>query len=330
MRYRDECKRIFDEYASKALKAQSAAESLKRELHAVCPELKEIDGALSECSLKLFAESLKGGGDLAERIEKIKSENAILQEKRKKCLSVHSLPEDITEPKYECKNCNDSGYAGGKMCGCLKGRLTTARIEYSGIGQLIRTQSFESFNVNYQSADKIAFAETKRIYDRCLSYANTFGGEDKNKDNRNDSLLFMGKTGLGKTHLSTSIAKRVIERGFEVVYDTASNIMSDFEAVHFKNGERGMTDKYFECDLLIIDDLGTEMQTSFTLSTLYNIINTRINRAKGTIINTNLTRDELRKRYEERITSRLFGEYKPILFKGGDVRMLKLKNENYD
>lgn len=325
MEYKDECKKIFDEYASKALKAVAAAEAIKRGLHAAHPELKAIDTALAEGSLELFTESLKGGDDLADRFDRIKEKNISLQKKRKKYLEANKLPIDITEPAYACKKCADSGYTDGKMCECLNIRLTTARIECSGIGHLIRTQSFESFNVNYQSANKPAFAGIKKIYDFCRSYAEAFG-DAAGKRSTADSLLLTGKTGLGKTHLSTSIAKRVIERGYEVVYDTATNIMNDFEQEHFKNGEKGMTDKYFNCDLLIIDDLGTEMQTSFTLSTLYNIINTRINRAKGTIINTNLSQDELRKRYEERITSRLFGEYMPLLFTGADVRMLKLRD----
>jgi len=144
------------------------------------------------------------------------------------------------------------------------------------------------------------------------------------------NMLFLGPTGLGKTHLSTSLAKVIIDRGYDVVYESAQNIFSDFEYDRFKSGysedrSGGRASKYLECDLLIIDDLGTELSNQFTISCLYNIINTRINREQSTIISSNMTQNDLRERYADRITSRLLGEFKVLFFMGEDIRAQKLR-----
>ena len=141
-------------------------------------------------------------------------------------------------------------------------------------------------------------------------------------------VLMIGPTGLGKTHLSSALAKRVIERGYDVFYSTAIDLFSDFEYQRFKSGvgeDNGRIERYFDCDLLIIDDLGTEFINQFTVSTLYNLINSRINRKKPIIINTNLSTKEILQKYTDRITSRLLGEYKILSFVGDDVRKQKLK-----
>ena len=152
---------------------------------------------------------------------------------------------------------------------------------------------------------------------------------EKFNDSTSTSLLFVGATGLGKTHLSTAMATGIIYKGYDVIYDTAQNILSDFEDERFRkdnlNESKGyLTKKYFTCDLLIIDDLGTELTNTFTLSVLYNLINTRVNSKKPMIISTNLMSKELNQRYDQRITSRLLGAFEPILFHGKDIRMQKL------
>ena len=145
-------------------------------------------------------------------------------------------------------------------------------------------------------------------------------------------MIFMGGTGLGKTHLSTSIARRIIDRGYDVFYAGSITMISDFEMQRYGNsagGETGLgTSQYYDCDLLIIDDLGTEVINQFTTTVLYNVVNTRLNRKKATIINTNFTQDDLRHKYSDRITSRIFGEYRVIPFVGKDVRMVKFHRHN--
>ena len=146
-----------------------------------------------------------------------------------------------------------------------------------------------------------------------------------------ESLLLVGPTGLGKTHLSTAVAKTVIDRGYDVVYTGAIGMLADFERARFGNAsgaESGNgTERYFDCDLLIIDDLGSEVSNQFTVSCIYNVINNRISLGNPTIISTNLNQNEIGDRYWDRITSRLFGEYLPLVFSGTDVRKQKISRK---
>lgn len=314
--------RIRREYDGKNINAKEKAASKLEELHRALPDLREIDAAMAGTGMKLMREMMAGGGDVGERIERVKLENEQLQKDRAACLKYHGYPADYTDVHYECEKCSDTGFVGTKICECMRKKLIEAGYESSGIGNLMRTQSFETFRLDYFSDDKRVYENMRGVLGICKRYADGF--DDKKLSN----LLLCGATGLGKTHLSTSIAKVIVDRGFDVVYDTAQNIFGDFEYERFNrsynDGDNGRTERYFDCDLLIIDDLGTEVTNAFTISCLYNLINTRLNHDRSMIINTNLTRDELRKRYADRVTSRLFGEFSPLMFYGKDIREKKL------
>jgi DNA replication protein DnaC len=185
-------------------------------------------------------------------------------------------------------------------------------------------ETFDSFELTYYNDTKSS--ETgisprrcmEMIYEICVEYSRKFG-------EKSDNLFFNGATGLGKTFLSASIARVVAEKGHSVVYDMAGSIFNKFEDVKFQRIEdqdeaRSEIKRYLECDLLILDDLGTEMTTVFTISALYELINTRLITNRKTIISSNLTFDELRRRYTEQITSRLEGEYQVLTFRGEDIR----------
>ncbi len=314
--------RIRQQYADKNLRAKNEAEARTRELHMQYPELEKIDRVLAETGLSILKEASKGKDGLEARIEAIKEGNKSLLEARGAYLQSIGYPADYTSVKYECEKCSDTGFVGTKMCECMRRELVLAGYESSGIGGLIRTQSFESFSLDYYKRTSNEFSNMQMIFDTCKAYAERFS------EGNGESLFFCGTTGLGKTHLSTSIAKVLIERGFDVVYDSAQNIISDFEYERFGRGygdnSDSRTDKYFDCDMLIIDDLGTEMANQFTVSCLYNIINTRINHSKSMIISTNLAQNEIRERYADRITSRLFGDFMVMKFAGKDIRLQKL------
>ncbi len=314
---RDSYARIQKEYETKHKNAIAAAEAKLIELHAMHPDLKAIDDKLRLTGVKIMQEAMKGKIGIEERIAVIQKENLALQAERNALLKKYGLPEDYTDPKYECKECNDSGFIGINMCRCFKSAMAKCAFENSGLGALLKDQSFDTFDMSYYMDDKASYEKMSKNVDICKNYAESF-------DNSGKNLIFIGGTGLGKTHLSTSIAKKVIEKGFEVVYDSSPNVFNDFSKEQFKD-ESGLTQKYFDCDLLILDDLGTEMHTAFTVSCLYNVINTRLNTGKSTIINTNLSIDELRKMYTERITSRILGCFNPLLFTGKDIRMQKLQ-----
>lgn len=315
---RDNYIRIKKEFDGKYIRNREAAEKRLFECYERIPELKEIDNALSKIGMSIFSETMKGREGLEERLEKLRLENAELRRSRAELLTFNVLPADYTDIHPECSICGDTGAVGTKMCVCMKKALIEAGYESSGIGNLIKTQTFESLDPFYYSDDPGA---ADRI-EKCRNYAESFSSD------KYSNLLFIGNTGLGKTHLSTAIAKVIIERGYDVVYETAQNIFSDFEASHFGRDTDVDVSRYLNCELLIADDLGAEMTTSYTVSCLYNIINTRINHNRSTIINTNLDSSELRRRYSDRIFSRLAGEFTVYTFSGKDVRLKKITGGN--
>ncbi len=314
-------RRIREEYNSKYLEAREAAEARRAELHARFPELADIDAAIAKTGPAVFAAAMKGKNGLDARLAEIKAENKALRDARAKFLTANGYSADYTEVKYECDKCSDSGFVDGKMCSCMREKLVRAGLESSGFGSLIETQTFETFSLDYYKKDRDTYEKMKYVYDALKEYAESFDAEIA------QNVIMFGGTGLGKTHLSSAVARRLIERGYDVQYVSAIKLISDFEHERFKGGSDGETDRYYDCDLLIVDDLGCEMSNQFTVSCLYDIINMRINKKKSTIVSTNLTPNDLRAKYWDRITSRLLGEYRVLLFVGTDVRAQKLSEK---
>lgn len=314
-------KRISEEYMTKNLRAKEDAERRKKVLHARFPEIAGIDNELAMTGLKLMQAAKGDPATLHERIDELKRGNEELLSARRDILLSKGVPEDYSDVHYECPDCMDTGMINGVMCKCMRRALVLAGYESSGIGNLIVKQSFDNFDLSYYSGDE------RRNMERALEKAKSFAvnfGEEKARN-----LLFMGTTGLGKTHLSSAIAKTVIDRGYDVVYETANNIFNDFEYERFGRGYQAQgselrTARYFDCELLIIDDLGTEVSNQFTVATLYNLLNARLIGEKSMIISTNIKKEELFSRYADRITSRIFGEFELILFSGKDIRSQKL------
>ena len=310
-------RRIAAEYKDKNLRAKQAAEQRRVELHRAIPQVADIDRELTKTGLRIMREALNGREGLDARIKKLEEGNALLLEAREMLLTANGYPADYSAVKYECDACMDTGFIEGRMCKCMRRALNMAGYESSGVLKLIEKQNFETFDLSYyEGAEKNNMA---RILSRTRAYAAAFDGSMHN-------LLFIGTTGLGKTHLSSAIAKEVVEKGYDVVYESAQKIFSDFEAEKFGRTAQGedRTGRYLSCDLLIIDDLGTEMQSQFTVSCLYNLVNSRLIAEKSMIISTNIRKEELLAKYTDRITSRLFGEFEICVFAGKDIRSQKL------
>lgn len=308
-------KRIKDAYTAKRKEAERLAEERKAQVHALSPAIEEIDRKLAGTGLLLFRIASEGGEDLPKKIEETRKESEKLLDKKKALLSMLGLPADYTEIHYECAACSDTGYLPNtKMCECMKRALAEEGFRTSGLGALIDRQSFENFSLDrFDEEDRSIM---KHNLDFLRDYADTFRAGKK-------SLILIGGTGLGKTHLSTALARAVIEKGYSVLYDTAHNVIFDFNYDQFKSKpeEELRSEKYLDCDLLLLDDLGTEVQTKHTASYLYNLINTRMNRGKTTVVSTNLTPNDVVERYGDRLASRLFGEYEILLFRGKDLRL---------
>lgn len=317
---RDNLKKIKEEFHAKRRAALEESEIRTRELENKYPDLKALNLAIRGVGASIIDAALSGKGNVSERMKEIEKEYNDNITFRKTFLETYGYPVDYLDIHYECDKCNDEGYdEDGNMCICMKRALAMATYESSGLGKLLTRQSFDNFSLDYYENGNEK-TNMRMIYDACREYAENFTSKTS------ENMLFFGTTGLGKTHLSTAVAKSVIDRGFDVVYVTAQTLFDDFEEDKFsRNNNNGdLTEKYFGCDLLIVDDLGTELSTQFTVSCLYNIVNARINAEKPMIISTNLDRKELRQRYADRITSRLFGEFSVMCFTGTDIRAKKL------
>lgn len=315
-------KTVTENFKTKKQKAEDLAKLRRDELYAAVPEIRDIDKMISSTGLRIFGESVgRGKNGLEERIARLKSETDALCAKRRALMESAGFAAGYDDVKYECPICSDSGFTNtGARCKCFSRALAVAGFESSGMAKLISKQSFENFSLDFYGDDREKMEDN--LF-RARRFAAEFGHGGA-KD-----LLFIGTTGLGKTHLSSAIAKAVIEGGADVVYESAQNIFSDFEYERFSraysDGSVPKTKKYFDCDLLIIDDLGTEVSNQFTVSCLYNLMNTRIVEEKSMIISTNVSKEDLLSRYSDRILSRLFGEFEIFVFSGRDIRSQKLR-----
>ena len=315
----EQLREVRKRIADRRFMAEEAAEARRREVEEKSDEIKKIDAVLASTARRIFEVTVAGGDERADRIEALRRENEELLSERRAILELLGYPADYTEIRYFCPACQDTGYNGMKMCACMKRELVLEGFRASGIGKLIEKQSFENFSLDYYKA-----AEDRALMEKNLAMAKEFA---ETTPPAYGNLLMVGGTGLGKTHLSTSIARRVIERGYEVRYDSVQNVLAAYEHDRFRSGRDEADDErsrvYVDAELLILDDLGTEMVNSFSLSSLYHLLNTRINQEKPTVISTNLMEEELQTKYSDRIFSRLLGEYKILLFRGTNVRYLK-------
>ena len=318
---RENFNRIRQEYEEKYLKARESADARRFQVHSEIPEIAEIDRLLERTGARIMGIICSGAADSEARIAKLRADNELLISKRKELLASKGYPADYTDVKYECDKCADSGYVGTKMCECMRKKLVFAGYESSGMSRLMKEQNFDNFSLDFYKNNKDNFAKMSDVYNFMKDYAESFSGTGS------ENLALFGGTGLGKTHLSSAVAGKLIERGFDVMYAGAVSMISDFENRRFgtgQNTEYGSVDRYTDCELLIIDDLGTEVINQFTVSCIYNVINTRLNKKLPTILSTNLSPTEFRQKYWDRITSRVLGEYRILLFCGVDVRAQKI------
>lgn len=297
-----------------------------RELHREIPEIGDIDRKLSSTIDVLAKIILSNSPDTAQKIEKLKNENLELQQRMRELLRSHGYPEDYLDPIYNCKKCHDTGMGENGRCSCYNDVLKMIASNELSKSLPMGLTCFESFDLSlYSDQPKTELKNKsprdimKQNYDFCVSYAEDFLVPG-------DSIFMTGGTGLGKTHLSLSVAKKVIEKNYSVVYGSVPDLLRKIENAHFNKTEDDaeVMNTLKECDLLLLDDLGAEFESQFYVSCLYELINTRLNYGRPTIVNTNLTGTELKKRYSDRIVSRLYS-MKTLVFSGDDIRM-KLKS----
>jgi DNA replication protein DnaC len=293
------------------------------------PRLAALDRKLQGTMSQLVAAALRQGENPAEKIRAVREQNLDLQRERAVLLGGIGLPPDALDDRPSCPLCGDTGWQGATMCSCLQKLCAQEQIKELSKLLDLGEQSFDTFQLDYYSQTPYPGRgasprnNMELVYEVCLNYAQKFGRFSiKN-------LYLSGSPGLGKTFLSACIARTVSEGGHSVVYDTAGNIFAQFEARKFQRDgsnfqeARDETRRYLNCDLLIVDDLGSELTTQFTQSALYELVNTRLVAGRHTVISSNLSIQEAAQRYAPQIASRLEGEYHVLNFFGDDIRLLK-------
>ena len=313
--------RAFGEAAADRERALAVSVERKENIEAKLPRLAAISEELSDIGSSIAKTFFSA--DSQPEIETLAKRSLNLQNERKALLKSNGYTEDYLEPPFKCKKCSDTGRSkDGKICECIKKRAIEFSLEALSKIAPSKKCTFESFNLDFYKDLKnkngeSVFEEAKMNYEYLKAYSEDFSPDSK-------SLYIFGKTGLGKTHLTLAAANEIIKKGYNVLYGMAGAIFSGVEEEKFKGIEGKYTmKKLIEADLLIIDDLGSEFQTSFTSSVVHNVIESRLLASKPVIITTNLDIRGINKEYGERIASRIIGEYEPIRFEGEDIRQLK-------
>ena len=307
-----------------AAKADRESENQQHlaDAYARLPRLREIDRQL-RLTMAMAAQAVfSSGGDVNAAMEEAKNKNLALQQEREALVKMY-FEEGYLDDSPICDRCGGSGYVGSTMCECLAELCRQEQkkeLTFLNVGR----ETFDQFRLDYYP-DRIdpkfgvnVRTVMEKTYQTCRRYAYGF-------TERSGNLLFSGDTGLGKTFLSACIARTVADRGFSVVYESAGHLFGKLERAKFSGDETAREEikKYNECDLLIVDDLGTEMPGQFTTAALYALVNDRLLAGKAMIISTNLNTEDLSRRYSSQIASRLRGSFTRVAFLGDDIRVKK-------
>lgn len=321
---RTKAKNIITE---RRLDAEREAELRRNEIFSEIPEAGEYEHKIASCAIKA-GRTVLGGGDVKKELEKLKNESLKLQAEYETLLNSKGYSVKDTEPDYICKECGDTGYIEKDnrtvVCSCLKKAMVEAACAELNKNTPLSLCTFEDFDLDYYDKKlydgypRSSYEQLKNIFEYCKKYADTFTPSS-------ESVFMNGKTGLGKTHLSLAIANEVTKNGYGVIYVSAPNLVSKMEKEQFsRNKENSSTEETLsKCDLLIIDDLGTEFTTQFSTKAIYNLFNSRLLSGKPIIINTNLSIAELERIYTDRFVSRIIGQAHRLDFFGKDVRVMK-------
>lgn len=319
-------KKIFqeamDQLEARKRAAEEAAWQRQRDFAARCPRAGEIKWEMAQNASQI-ARAVLGGGDAKSAMAQLRDRDLTLQEEYKSLLAKEELTPQDLEPRYTCSRCRDTGFVDGRMCQCLKQLQRSLAYQALSADLPLEKSTFDTFSLEFYQDDPRARRQMEAVLKLCQRYA------ERLRPN-SPSLLFKGKTGLGKTHLSLAIANKAIEKGMGVVYGSAQSFAVALEKERFDradpDGPGDTNAQLMGCDLLILDDLGSELTTQFVQSALYELLNTRLVGEKHTVISSNLTMEEAARRYSPQIASRLMGEYHVLHFFGDDIRLLK-KNQ---
>ena len=313
---------IMRGYQSRQLKNRRLTQERIENIYTRIPDLKTIDEQIAEASVA-SARKLLDGDSKAKEV--LRSTLLTLRQKKASLLQEAGYTEDVFAPIYTCKDCKDTGYIDGQKCHCFKQAMIDIVYSQSNIKDILERENFSTFSYKYYSDElinpttqKSSLATARSAVEACHLFIDDF-------DNKPKNLLFFGDTGVGKTFLSNCVAKELLEKGKSVIYFTAFQLFDILSKGVFSKDADAIAahQNIFDCDLLIIDDLGTEFANSFTTSHLFLCVNERILRQKSTIISTNLNMQQMLDMYSERTLSRISSNYTVIKLFGDDIRIKK-------
>lgn len=316
MGYRKEIyDKAFEIVCQRRRQAEEKALINKEAFYSICARAEQIERELSSTAIKA-AKYVLGGENIRSALTSLKEKSLSLQKERTGLLLKNGFTADFLEIKYTCKRCKDTGYINGKICSCFFSLVKQEAFKELNASSPLELSTFSDFSLNYYDGREERNM-MRRIFDYCKEYATSFNLSS-------ESIIMFGGSGLGKTHLSLAIANEVINRGFGVVYGTIQSFARKFENERFKDLDSSTFSTLLDCDLLILDDLGTEIPSAYITASIYEIIDTRLMKNIPTIISTNLSTPELQKKYSERLISRIFGNFRLFKFLGNDIRLKKL------
>ncbi|MTI46232.1 ATP-binding protein [Sporosalibacterium faouarense] len=318
--------RILKEYEENRNIAKYQQRKRQEEVYLRVPRVKEIDEEISRTGFLISKEILKNPDSYEKNVQIIKNKMDNLKAEKAFLMTENNIPLEYLDINYKCNKCNDTGFLeNGKKCSCFKQALINEAYKMSNLQATLRKENFQNFDISLFSPEHFN-EEDLTPRQNMMEILNICEGFCFNFDQDNDeNLLFYGTTGLGKTFMSNCIAKALLDKGKIVIYQTAFKILEIVESHRFNKDYNGKISKedynlLFEADLLIIDDLGTELTNSFTNTEIFNIVNSRLIKGNKTIISTNLSPIEIANIYTERIFSRIFSKFTPLKFFGPDLR----------
>ena len=306
---------ILREYDAIQLKNERLLSERKAEIADRLPAYEELTSAAASLSVSYGKKMLLNGqGNMAEYHEKMQE----ISRKKRELLLANGYPEDFLSPIYDCPDCKDTGFVNGEKCHCLQSRIINILYSKSNLQKVLQAENFSVLSYDYYKGEDLQ--NFKKAVENSLSFVRNFDTEYQN-------LLFYGSVGTGKTFLSNCIAYELLQHGYSVIYFSASGLFDLLSRQAFASNEKEVLYKtqedLYNCDLVIIDDLGTELTNAFTNTHLFSILNERSLRKKPVIISTNLSLEGLKERYSERIFSRVTNTFTFRKLSGSDIRMRK-------
>lgn len=308
---------IMREYDNQRLENMHALNSRTQNVYERFPEIKQIDDQISDLAEK-FASSFTSEGIM--NFEQYKSKLSDLRMEKEALLKCYHISPKELQMQYRCQDCQDTGYIGNEKCHCFKQRIIDEMYQQSNLREILKAENFSTLSYKYYDQENIK--QMQIAIDTCKNFVEKF---DKSFEN----ILLCGTVGIGKTFLSNCIAKEILDQGHSVLYLSAFQLFDLMAKNSFSAGDSKESDvakQYpyiFESDLLIIDDLGTELANRFTVAGFFLVINERILRKKSTLISTNLSPEEILSTYTERCASRIISNYTMLKLSGSDIRLKK-------